>query len=105
VKVEPVPTSVVCRKPAMMSAGGMVAAQSGEAKATGARILAAGDHGAWRASGLVDLYAAPVEEPETVRSARYRRAAAAPIAMRPVPNISREAGIGVVAAAVATVRL
>ncbi len=39
-----VPTSVVYRKPAVESAGGVVAAQSRDAAAAGARILAAGGH-------------------------------------------------------------
>jgi gamma-glutamyltranspeptidase / glutathione hydrolase len=44
VKAEPVPTSVIYRKPAVESAGGVVAAQSRDAAAAGARILAAGGH-------------------------------------------------------------
>src|ERR1700741_2543176 len=40
----PVPTSVIYRKPAVVSAGGVVAAQSRDAAAAGARILAAGGH-------------------------------------------------------------
>jgi gamma-glutamyltranspeptidase/glutathione hydrolase len=43
-KAEFVPTSVVYRKPAVESAGGVVAAQSRDAAAAGARILAAGGH-------------------------------------------------------------
>lgn len=39
-----VPTSVIYRKPAVASAGGVVAAQSRDAAAAGARILAAGGH-------------------------------------------------------------
>jgi gamma-glutamyltranspeptidase/glutathione hydrolase len=39
-----VPTSVVYRKPAVESGGGVVAAQSRDAAAAGARILAAGGH-------------------------------------------------------------
>jgi gamma-glutamyltranspeptidase / glutathione hydrolase len=39
-----VPTSVIYRKPAVVSAGGVVAAQSRDAAAAGARILAAGGH-------------------------------------------------------------
>ena len=39
-----VPTSVIYRKPAVESAGGVVAAQSRDAAAAGARILAAGGH-------------------------------------------------------------
>src|SRR4051812_32599743 len=39
-----VPSSVVYRKPAVESAGGVVAAQSRDAAAAGARILAAGGH-------------------------------------------------------------
>ena len=38
------PTSVIYRKPAVESAGGVVAAQSRDAAAAGARILAAGGH-------------------------------------------------------------
>lgn len=41
---ELVPTSVIYRKPAVASAGGVVAAQSRDAAAAGARILAAGGH-------------------------------------------------------------
>ena len=44
VKAELVPTSVIYRKPAVESAGGVVAAQSRDAAAAGARILAAGGH-------------------------------------------------------------
>jgi gamma-glutamyltranspeptidase/glutathione hydrolase len=44
VKAEIVPTSVIYRKPAVESAGGVVAAQSRDAAAAGARILAAGGH-------------------------------------------------------------
>jgi gamma-glutamyltranspeptidase/glutathione hydrolase len=44
VKADIVPTSVVYRKPAVTSAGGVVAAQSRDAAAAGARILAAGGH-------------------------------------------------------------
>jgi gamma-glutamyltranspeptidase/glutathione hydrolase len=44
VKAGMVPTSVVYRKPAIESAGGVVAAQSRNAAAAGARILAAGGH-------------------------------------------------------------
>jgi gamma-glutamyltranspeptidase/glutathione hydrolase len=44
VKAQFVPTSVVYRKPAVESAGGVVAAQSRDAAAAGARILAAGGH-------------------------------------------------------------
>jgi len=40
----PVPTSVIYRKPAVASTGGVVAAQSRDAAAAGARILAAGGH-------------------------------------------------------------
>src|SRR5215468_7288596 len=43
-KAEFVPTSVIYRKPAVESAGGVVAAQSRDAAAAGARILAAGGH-------------------------------------------------------------
>ena len=43
-QAELVPTSVVYRKPAVESAGGVVAAQSRDAAAAGARILAAGGH-------------------------------------------------------------
>jgi gamma-glutamyltranspeptidase/glutathione hydrolase len=43
-KAESVPTSVIYRKPAVESAGGVVAAQSRDAAAAGARILAAGGH-------------------------------------------------------------
>ena len=43
-KAEFVPTSVVYRKPAVESAGGVVAAQSRDAAGAGARILAAGGH-------------------------------------------------------------
>ena len=39
-----VPTSVIYRKPSVESAGGVVAAQSRDAAAAGARILAAGGH-------------------------------------------------------------
>ena len=39
-----IPTSVIYRKPAVVSAGGVVAAQSRDAAAAGARILAAGGH-------------------------------------------------------------
>jgi gamma-glutamyltranspeptidase/glutathione hydrolase len=44
VQAEFVPTSVQYRKPAVESAGGVVAAQSRDAAAAGARILAAGGH-------------------------------------------------------------
>jgi gamma-glutamyltranspeptidase/glutathione hydrolase len=44
VKSQFVPTSVTYRKPAVVSAGGVVAAQSRDAAAAGARILAAGGH-------------------------------------------------------------
>jgi len=44
VQAEVVPTSVTYRKPAVESAGGVVAAQSRDAAAAGARILAAGGH-------------------------------------------------------------
>ena len=44
VKAQLVPTSVIYRKPAVESAGGVVAAQSRDAAAAGARILAAGGH-------------------------------------------------------------
>src|SRR3569623_1930087 len=44
VKSEFVPTSAVYRKPAVESAGGVVAAQSRDAAAAGARILAVGGH-------------------------------------------------------------
>ncbi len=43
-QADPVPTSVVYRKPAVESAGGVVAAQSRDAAAPGARVLAAGGH-------------------------------------------------------------
>ena len=43
-QTEFVPTSVIYRKPAVESAGGVVAAQSRDAAAAGARILAAGGH-------------------------------------------------------------
>lgn len=43
-QAELVPTSVIYRKPAVESAGGVVAAQSRDAAAAGARILAAGGH-------------------------------------------------------------
>ena len=43
-KAEFVPSSTVYRKPAIESAGGVVAAQSRDAAAAGARILAAGGH-------------------------------------------------------------
>jgi gamma-glutamyltranspeptidase/glutathione hydrolase len=43
-KSEFIPTSVIYRKPAVESAGGVVAAQSRDAAAAGARILAAGGH-------------------------------------------------------------
>src|SRR5437868_12357 len=44
VKAQSVPTSVIYRKPAVESAGGVVAAQSRDAAAAGAHILAAGGH-------------------------------------------------------------
>ena len=44
VQAELIPTSVVYRKPAVESGGGVVAAQSRDAAAAGARILAAGGH-------------------------------------------------------------
>jgi len=44
VKAACVPTSVIYRKPAAESAGGVVAAQSRDAAAAGASILAAGGH-------------------------------------------------------------
>ena len=44
VKAELVPSSVIYRKPAVESTGGVVAAQSRDAAAAGARILAAGGH-------------------------------------------------------------
>jgi gamma-glutamyltranspeptidase/glutathione hydrolase len=44
VQAKLVPTSVIYRKPAVESAGGVVAAQSRDAAAAGARILAAGGH-------------------------------------------------------------
>jgi gamma-glutamyltranspeptidase/glutathione hydrolase len=44
VKAEFVPTSVIYRKPAVVGAGGVVAAQSRDAAAAGAGILAAGGH-------------------------------------------------------------
>jgi gamma-glutamyltranspeptidase/glutathione hydrolase len=44
VKAQSIPSSVIYRKPAVESAGGVVAAQSRDAAAAGARILAAGGH-------------------------------------------------------------